>query len=182
MTSKTEIDAIWKDIEAWLAEHAPDRAAELRPGASDAAIEALEKKIGHKLPADYVASLARHDGAANLSSYVYQDSKSVAASWEAMRETPTEGREIDAPEAKVIKPVWWNKAWVPFAEDSGGNLLCLDLDPGPKGKKGQVLVFEMSMGPGPEGHASFGEWLADYRDGLKAGRFVVDDGGFIYEG
>lgn len=175
------IEAIWTDIEAWLAEHAPDRHAELRPGASEAAIAELERRIGNKLPADYAASLARHDGATNLSSYVYQDSKSVAASWEAMLDTPVEGREIDAPEAGIIQPIWWSKAWIPFAEDSGGNLLCLDLDPGPEGDKGQVLVFEMSMGPGPEGHASFGEWLEDYRDGLLEGRFVVDESGFIYE-
>jgi len=179
--AKQDIAAIWHDIERWLARHAPDRKAELNDGADDAALAALAKLVGHDLPADYAASLRLHNGTANLTSYIYNDTVSVAARWEARKPLENDKRTIHDPDAGIIKPRWWSPAWLPFAEDSEGNLLCLDLDPAPKGKVGQVLIWEMSMGPGLAGFGSFGDWLADYRDGLKGGRFVVDDSGYIYE-
>lgn len=176
------ISAIWGDIEHWLGEHAPDRKAELQEGATDADISALKKLVGEKLPDDYAASLRHHNGSANLSSYTYMSTDGVAAQWEAGKELQADARPVHDPEAGVIKPMWWNVKWLPFAEDSGGNLLCLDLDPGPKGKRGQVLVWEISMGPALAGFDSFGAWLADYCDGLKSGRFTADESGYIYEG
>lgn len=179
--AQVAIVAIWRDIEKWLAKHAPDRLAELAAGAVDDDIARLAKLVGHELPADYAVSLRHHNGAANLSSYVYMGIDGVEARWGSRKPLENDKRAVYDPDAGVIKPVWWNSHWLPFAEDSGGNLLCLDLDPGPKGKTGQVLTWEMSMGPVAAGFGSFTDWLSSYRDGLAAGRFTVDDGGFIYE-
>jgi cell wall assembly regulator SMI1 len=172
---------IWRDIETWLGAHAPDRLAELLPPADDAAIARLEDALGAPLPNDFVESLRVHDGAAYLTSYAYLGVDGAEANIGSGRKRAGDKRPIHDPEADIVKPVWWNVLWLPVAEDSGGNLICVDMDPGPKGTKGQVIIWEMAMGPGTTAHASFADWLKDYRDGLHGGRYDVDDGGFLTE-
>lgn len=38
----------------------------------------------------------------------------------------------------------WSKGWIPFVEDGSQNYLCIDLDPGPRGKAGQVVRWKRS--------------------------------------
>jgi len=183
MDIQTDIRMIWQDIEQWLAEHATDRAGELRPGADDAAIEALAAMIAIPIPADYVASLRCHDGQVDLTDYTYLSIGQACSTWAGLKAQDEAGnfagRRVDDPGAARIQPRWWSAAWLPFAKDGGGNLLCVDLAPGPRGKSGQVLRFERSMGPGYAGWGSFRDWLAAYRDGLISGAYAVDADGFI---
>lgn len=41
----------------------------------------------------------------------------------------------------AIKPYYFHLKWIPLIEDHGGNYIGVDLDPGPSGTKGQVIVF-----------------------------------------
>lgn len=179
------IEKVWHDIEAWLHQNAPDRAKELLPGAKLEQLQSLEATLGIHLPEDYSKSLQTHDGEAYLSDYSYLSIGTATESWISLNEQEDEGtfkgRSIDNPDAGIIQPTWWCKAWFPFAKDSGGNLLCVDLRPGPNGSLGQVVRFERSMGPGPTEWKSFGEWLTAYRDGLRDGTYVADPDGFIQE-
>jgi uncharacterized protein len=183
--SSADVAALWSEIEKWLGAHAPDRARELRPGASPEALEALKTTIHHELPPDYSASLRLHNGKAELSDYAYLSIDDVTDTWTRLRDLEQSGAfaklQIDAPEAQVIQPKWWHSGWLPFAKDSGGNLLCLDLDPGINGRFGQVIRFERAMGPGPMGVNSFLEWLRAYLDALMSGKLKVDEDGFIRE-
>jgi uncharacterized protein len=185
MSLGDNVKSVWVEIEDWLRAHAPDRARELRPGAEPDAIRGLEATIGRRLPGDYAASLAIHDGNADLSDYSYLSIEGVTETWTRLREREHgdafAGRAIDNPDSGMIQPKWWHSGWLPFAKDSGGNLLCLDLDPGPNGKFGQVLRFERSMGPGPADLSSFLEWLVEYREGVRSGKLQVDVDGFIRE-
>jgi cell wall assembly regulator SMI1 len=185
MTVDAELQMIWSDIEEWLREHAPARAQELRPGADAETVAALEVTLRNPLPPDYAASLRIHDGKTGLTDYTYMSIEQVIDTWARLNELSRSGafanRTIDDPSAGIIQPRWWTPSWIPFAEDGGGNLLCLDLEPGPHGTYGQVLRFERTMGPGPAGWASFQDWLASYRDRLKQGVYFVDEDGFIRE-
>jgi cell wall assembly regulator SMI1 len=57
------VEQSWSRIEAWLGEHAPVTFGTLNGSADPAAIAEAERVLGFALPADLVASLARHDGA-----------------------------------------------------------------------------------------------------------------------
>ncbi len=57
--------AIWNRIHAWLDANAPEGYGHLRPGASAEEIQAAEKAMGLKLPADVKASYRIHDGQGN---------------------------------------------------------------------------------------------------------------------
>ncbi|WP_434632230.1 hypothetical protein [Chromobacterium sp. CV08] len=51
------MDESWWQFEAWLAQHRPEGAESLNPPASDERIVKLERNLGVKLPADFVAGL-----------------------------------------------------------------------------------------------------------------------------
>lgn len=172
-----DIPSIWRDINDLLRKKAPKRQKELQPGLPEGELEEIVKAFGRRLPKDYLVSIALHDGNASLNEFTYLPLRSVLEIWEAMNESEAAGefgeRTIDAPEAKVVKPVWWHKGLIPFAQDGAGNLLCIDLDPGPKGSNGQITRFERNMGPAPTEHRSFGGWLTAYRDAVRAGEFKI---------
>ncbi len=45
-----------------------------------------------------------------------------------------------------IQPVHFDPKWIPFAQDGGGNMLCIDMNPGPNGNSGQVIQWELRGG------------------------------------
>ncbi len=183
MAGAADVSKLWEEIVVLLQKLAPKRASELRPGASPQALDQIEKRLGQPLPDDYRASLAIHDGNASLSEFTYLGVDAAGEIRDAMNEEASlgsfEGLKIDAPEADTLKPLWWHQGLVPFAQDSGGALLCVDLDPGPNGKKGQVVLFERGLGPAPTAFQGFADWLAHYRDALQAGRFKKSAGGYL---
>jgi cell wall assembly regulator SMI1 len=67
------MEKIWKKIEAWLEENAPDTLQDLRPGASDADVRKAEKAFSARLPEDVVASYSVHDGARGGSAPLFGD-------------------------------------------------------------------------------------------------------------
>ena len=183
MTDDPQLRPIWTDIEAWLQTNAPARAAELPSGAAADAIAGLSDAIGRALPIDYATSLSIHDGGGDLSDYTLLSIEDVAKNWARLNDRAQSGAfdamSVHNPTAVIIQTHWWDAGWIPFAKDSGGNYLCLDLNPGTNGIAGQVLRFEREAGPGPAGPASFKEWLAEYRDGLQSGAYAADEDGFI---
>jgi cell wall assembly regulator SMI1 len=65
--------------------------------------------------------------------------------WESMLELndyAEEGAESSDKKIK-LKSAVANPKWIPFANDGQGNLLLIDMDPGPKGVLGQVINFEV---------------------------------------
>jgi cell wall assembly regulator SMI1 len=182
------IKALWAEIDAWFDEHDARRNIEARrPGATKARIARLEKQLSVKLPSDYVESLEVHDGGGSFESYEYLSTEEVHRWWRiwssALEKGELEGREPAEEGRGLLKPGFWDRHWVPFAADSVGNLLCIDLDPGPRGKAGQLIHFESQDGIGPiaEPGKDFTGWLLGYRDRLRQGELVVDEEGFVDE-
>jgi hypothetical protein len=73
-----------------------------------------------------------------------------------------------------VRPVYFDRGWIPLTYDSGGNHIGVDLNPGPKGTRGQVIVF----GRDDEFHTvlalSWGQFLTDLADELEASNFRLD--------
>lgn len=183
--STVSVDHVWDKIEEWLKKNSPKLFADLKPGATEQELKEFEKKTGLKLPDDYRASLKRHNGEVSLTSYTYLSVTGSFTDWEMMTQLDEQGKfkdaEIEGTSDLKLKPVWWSKGWIPFAEDSGGNMLCLDSDPGKRGRIGQVLYMELQGGPRASKYKSFGEWLDRYRKDLYQGKYEVDNEGFLAE-
>lgn len=102
------------------------------------------------------------------------------AFWRYAEDDPTVGGNpaILATMASVppqwIKTVYACKGWVPLLSDRTGNYVGVDLDPGPNGSLGQVIVFGRDfdrkcvlwMG---DGEGGWGKWLAAFVDELQSG-------------
>jgi len=175
----------WRDIEEWYRQHAPRLLEDLATGASDAEISDLEGRLGLTLPDDYKASLRIHNGDLNVHAYHYMTIDSVAGTWAMMTDLSNsgafKGRPIDQDGGGIIRNTWWDRGWVPFLEDSGGNLFCIDTAPAAEGIAGQILQMEMGSGPFPTSYRSFQSWLQDYRNSLYQDKFEVDADGFLRE-
>lgn len=96
----------------------------------------------------------RHDGGYDglLGGYQPMSLAETRRWWEQDRATGrdpfTLGRVVERWRG-VIAPVHVHPAWVPFADDGGGNALCLDLAPGPQGRPGQVIELGRDLHEGP---------------------------------
>jgi cell wall assembly regulator SMI1 len=183
-TSAVDVTAIWDDITTWLGQNAQPTLATLHSGANPQDIDRAEEILGIRLPAAYRQSLLRHDGQTYLTDYEYLSLQQVLRIWNSKRNALERGdfvgREVYQHGNGVIRNFWWHPGWIPFAEDSGGNLLCLDLAPASKGHWGQVLCWERTTGPYPGTETSFAEWLRTYRDDLLDGcRVEVDEDGLL---
>jgi len=73
-----------------------------------------------------------------------------------------------------MKPMYACRGWVPLASDRAGNYLGVDLDPGPGGSWGQVIIFGRDYDrkvvvPRCEGEGGWGRWLSYFVDEIESG-------------
>jgi cell wall assembly regulator SMI1 len=146
-----------------------------KPAAS-AAVTKLEALFGVKLPDDFKESLAIHDGqkpgaevgefpgfylSDDTGSYYLMGCKAITRDWKMLRSVKKCG-DYDGRKAKPdrgVRDEWWHLLWIPFAANGGGDYLCLDLAPAPRGTCGQVIGV-VHDAPGRKILAkSFTEWL-----------------------
>ncbi|MDH6464157.1 cell wall assembly regulator SMI1 [Micromonospora sp. A200] len=179
-----QVRALWDEIGDWFAVHAPPCAEQLRAGtgASPAAVQALAVAVGHHLPVDLRAHFQLYGGNGGGMFFEYAGLSVDAAlgRWRDLAELRRQGTfdgwapgELDT-EEELVEPVWWSPAWLPFAEDSGGNLYCVDLAPARRGVRGQVIAWEVHGGPVGPMASSFEAYLSRYRDQFRSGRYRYD--------
>jgi cell wall assembly regulator SMI1 len=78
----------------------------------------------------------------------------------------------------TIRRVNDHPAWIPFATDTYGNYLAVDMAPGPRGRPGQVILIGRAHGDGPTYVAdSVTTLLRRHVEALAPDSFERDDGG-----
>ena len=175
---------IWYFVEKWCRENAPRACEDFKQGASTEEIISLEERIGMSLPEEFAAYLMVHNGEMWFGSYRYLGTERIEQNRSIMNQI-VEGGAFDSLQVEdvskgIIKNTWWDSHWIPFAEDSGGNMICIDLDPDVNRTVGQVIYWEKHEGPLPTNCQSFFAWFRDMEKGL--GRYyVVEENGRIYE-
>ncbi|WP_340539946.1 SMI1/KNR4 family protein [Nocardioides sp. GXZ039] len=179
-----DVDAAWDIIEATLRDVLPDVAATLRGPAHDDDLAALARTAGSDLPADFVASLRRHDGQDNPTRLLDLFDHHTLLSAEAMVAaaemragalgTDPNCTDYDWMTPDKVRTIPHCRGWLQFT-DSEGDGYALDLDPLPAGEAGQVIQLPID-GPTPvPDFASFGAWLTALAQRLDAGAFRADE-------
>lgn len=177
-----EIEEIWTRIDTWLAANAPEMLEALNPGASDNDIADTETFLGVTFPDDVRASYKIHDGQLPdqpglLDAREFLSLERIRDEWKVWKEL-LDGGDFDGINSEPhegIKNDWWNPAWIPLTYDGAGNHDCLDLDPAPGGKVGQIIEMwhddaeRVLVSPG------FKPWLQEFAVGLEAGDYVMSD-------
>jgi cell wall assembly regulator SMI1 len=179
-----EIENIWNDIKEWYRKKCPDRLEDLNEGASAQQLADLENAIGLRLPDDYKASLKIHNGDCYMTDYSYMSIDGVLRKWSMMKRLRDKGTfkesEIIDGGRQIIQNTWWHPGWIPFAEDGGGNMICIDMDPEVNGVQGQILYMEtQAEGPIISNYKSFLEWIESYKNDLYDGKYEVDEYGYL---
>lgn len=118
-----------------------------KKGATDKQIDALVKAVPFELPKDLLTLLRRVNGQDDTATILpcakLQSAKSIAEEWEELDSNVDEeeyGGEFQ--DEDKIKLYMATNKWIPLAwdyESGGGFYHYIDLDPGPKGKPGQIL-------------------------------------------
>jgi cell wall assembly regulator SMI1 len=176
------MDNIWKRIEKWLEQNAPDINADLAPGASDAALAAAATAFGATLPEEMANSYRIHDGARGGAPPLFGDWRllSLAAAVKAWKSItpPTDDETSDDVEdvaAPQIKAEWWNPQWIPVASNSSGDFLCVDLDPAKAGTRGQIISYYHAEPRRELIAAGFEQWLSAFAVDLERGEYRIED-------
>jgi cell wall assembly regulator SMI1 len=178
------VKSSWRVIDAVLKEQIPAAYRTFCPPASAAAIAKLEHTLGVKLPACVVSSYLVHDGMRDtpetLNNFHRLLTLPEIASyrrlclqypWDESVRMPKYGHA-----GRIKTDLRWRPKWVPLMVSAGGDLVCLDLDPGPAGTRGQVFRWynygstHMRVMAG-----SFREWLDRLATEYEAGRFSYTD-------
>jgi cell wall assembly regulator SMI1 len=131
------VNAAWSRIEAALGAKAPLVAASLRPGATADALAAAQARMAVPYPADLVASLLRHDGAASRAGFEFPPFYryiGLDASYAAWSTTCRIVARIG------FRGDWWHRSHVPFAEAGDGGYLVVDARPGMGGRVGDYYA------------------------------------------
>lgn len=166
---------ITETIEALQAIHEELAPGQVKNGkikpATDQDIATLEEMVGDKLPVDFVEYLKTQSYRLHLnrgySSYSVEEviSELAMMNKHLQKGTFDDGRVEDHVERNFgnwdgdyLKKVWWSSKWIPFAQDGCGNMKCIDLDPGKKGRKEQILSMEIQEGQGPYIDHRFGSF------------------------
>lgn len=169
---------------AWLRAHAdlPDVPA----GATPAALAAVEKATRTPLPPELAAWWRLHDGGVPIFEY---EGLGCAASLrrraglEKLRRDGTfAAHELFDDSGARFAAVKWHTGWIPLAQDSCGNLYCIDLAPGPTGQVGQVLRWEVRGGAFAESSVRLAELLERYADALESRKFKYDSNSGTFYG
>lgn len=140
-------DAAWNRYVGAIKAGHPAFRTYFAAGASEAQIAAAEAALKHKLPPDLRHLLMRHAGSVDerqvLPGWMLFSPERIVDEWRIWEELRRdqfvpEGYDC-TPEGPIKGGEWWRLGWIPFCGDGGGNHLCVDLDPPPKGRRGQVI-------------------------------------------
>ena len=177
-------------LRASLTQSFPELLETLNGSVDPALLAAFEREIGSPLPLAVRDTLLIADGqdldsgcAGLFFGLYFLPLDEVIREWQFWRRAerdPEAGQNpaILATMASVppswIKGLYACRGWLPLISDRTGNYVGVDLDPGPGGSYGQVIVFGRDFDRKcvlwrGDGTSGWGKWLAGFVDELESG-------------
>lgn len=161
-------EQVWGRLETWAQENAPEILAVLNPGAADATLAELQRKLGLGLPEELGASLRRHEGQRFAEPFLFGggyllDAADIAEEWNLSLELS----QGDDP------TMHWQRNWIPFVGRDGDYL---HVRAGGDGDL--VWTYEHEAERAACLDVTVGGWLELWLDDLTAGRLAPGGGTF----
>jgi len=179
MTQVDRVNAAWERIETWY--KTTDPTFEFPAGATAAEITALETHMGLTLPEELKVSLTRHNGFPRWVKGDLRTIEEIKEEWNAWAEMVDNGDLEDGGEAgddDFKQPSFFDKKWIPIDHNGAGDGFMIDLNPGPKGKAGQILDFGHEVGAEEvPAYSDYVAYLEEAADLLEAGEFKLESSG-----
>jgi len=175
--------SIWTRIETWLGAHAPEILQGLRPPATRNQIAEVEDVLDVSFPQDLVDTFLLHDGQNSrapwlLTGWEFLSLDRIVSEWTVWKDLLDGGEFEEYESASDGHTVtdWYDAKWIPLTSDGAGDHHCLDLNPGPLGKEGQIILMWHDDDPRTVVASSYREWLEQFAADLEGGRYEVKDG------
>ncbi len=166
----------WARVTSWLAAHAPPLHAKLRPSVGPEAIARAEDRMGLALPDELYTLLATCDGGEDVfGGAALMGMAHIHEVYDRLREE-ADDREGANVATAIKSAMTANKLWIPFVNFGNGDFLCVDLDPGAAGTRGQIIEYchdDDHRGPLA---ASLTAYLAAIAEDMEAGHYRFADG------
>jgi len=155
----SELEQKWNKWLTLLEQNGCEVHSQLQDSADEAQLSELIKKVGKPLPEDFSVLYQLSNGqkhhqrivtSAFFSGYEFLSIERVIQEWENWKaifdDAGLEGmadfaEAVEVRDTGLVRREYWIPGWVPFTVDGGGNSLAVDLDPGPLGTFGQVIVI-----------------------------------------
>ncbi|GHG05490.1 hypothetical protein GCM10017783_17590 [Deinococcus piscis] len=177
------LSAVLERLDAWYAQYAPAIAATLRPGATEAELDALEAQLGQELPSDFRALYRWHDGqnwsVGGVFGLDWMPLAEVGSQWQMWADIARENSDMNLSihplsyPTGAIREQYASAVWVPFLHDGGGNNVALDLGPDVVGQAGQVVTTGRDENHRYVLASSVEGFLREYLRRLESGQVVV---------
>ena len=175
-----QIVKAWSAIEKWFAANASSDEFALSAGASESELRRVESAIGLRFPDDLRISYAIHDGVVNQRSlyfsYYLLTLEEIIKTCNMLKQILEQGNYhgfVASPKGP-IRPVYWDPCWIQFMDNGAGDGLAVDMNPAEGGAIGQVIVCSHETGPERVLAISFGDWLSQFADDLRNGKYEYD--------
>jgi cell wall assembly regulator SMI1 len=183
------VEDSWRIIEPVLELHAPEVFATLRPGASSAELDDLERKIGVTLPNDLRRSLELHNGQDDPSrcltfceNNLLMSAAEIAKDWQMLTTEATgfdNGNRIDSSTSNSIHGEWWRRSCIPFGSGEG-DYACVDTISSTHGAAGRIVIHVHDDSLEETRMPSFADWLQRVAAALNDGKFDRLSHGFFH--
>lgn len=143
------MQAVLAAFEAALGKLGPAWITLWNPGASEAQIAAAEAHLGCVFPPELRALYRLHNGQKQggglFFDWPFLSLEEMQKEWDSWRDLEGYYQDLFSTDAISvprgwIREVYTSRGWLPFSKDYGGNALAVDLEPGPQGQRGQVIV------------------------------------------
>lgn len=137
----------WLQLKEWLRNNANSMYEDLNSGADQGIVHELEKMIKTALPESFKVYLKSNNGQFGRTGPVLMQDwelmgiEFIIKTWKKQNEIFAEENYVRKDETEKTQSFWWDEKWLPIASNGGGDYLCIDLNPGSKGKLGQIIVF-----------------------------------------
>ena len=176
---------IWNRIESWLTLQAPSVLNSLQFGASEKEIKQAEEILKITFPEEVKQSFRLHNGQHNGTGAFFPD-RLLSEELNDIIPTISSGSYFlslqnillkwsDWMKLQQVGEAEWNRFWVPFTCDEGGNHDCLDLDPNIGNQSGRIIrvchetISDIASGPEFEITDNFAIWLERFTIDLESG-------------
>jgi len=157
----------------------------VNPPATEDEITLLENTLAVQLPDGFRNYLSIFNGQQEQEPFIgYNSFLSIPAiieTWSMMNDLFEDEEQVDWIDEDRIKPLIWNKKWIPFTDFEGSTHLILDLDPGKNGVSGQIFKYHSGMSYQKVIANSFEEFSNEILKRFQANRISYTDGVIAFE-
>jgi cell wall assembly regulator SMI1 len=155
---------ILAQIETWLSVHRPDYLSMLNPPAQDYLFQALQSTVGIALPENFKCFYKWHDG---QEAGTFQPLFRNLTFMTLMEIATTHQVHEDVSIFDQWTDDHWQRSWVPFLSNGGGDYLCIATESFRDIPAGSVLWYDHEISDREIVHMSFEAFLDDLYDRMR---------------